>query len=134
MQLSSSPLNSAFSPDHLYVLQLVRHKMEAWNKLNHRYDTIRSQIIKLHNFPWINVFSCFPLWFVLLRAQCFHSISNPFWFCKDSADRCDWSLPLTHALMCSPCTDNFFSAPRNLYLVGQVLPKLKLNFEPWHWN
>ena len=102
MRLSSLPPNSAFLPDHPYVLQLVRHETEAWNnKFNRKYDTIRIQRIKLHHFPCIFVcrICCFTLWFLRTWAQCLHSIPNPFQFCKDSADMCEWKLPLKHMLL-----------------------------------
>lgn len=96
MRLSSSPLNSAFLPDHPYVLQLVRHETEAWNnKFNRRYDTIRIQRIKLHHFPCISVcLICrFPLWFLRTRCVTRSSMStfhpSPFRFCEDSADTSD---------------------------------------------
>ena len=95
MRLNSSPLNSAFSPAHPYVLQQVRPKTETWNnKLNRRYDTFRLQTIKLHHFPWISV--CFICRFSLRLTHCFHSFPYPFRFFNDSADRCEWRLPLKH--------------------------------------
>ena len=100
--LSSSPFNSAFSPDHPYVLQLVRQEMEAWNnKLNCRYATIRLQTIKLYHFHWIRVcFICgFPLWFLWTQSSMFPFHPRPFSVLQDSADRCKWRLPIKHMLL-----------------------------------
>ena len=126
MRLNSSPLNSAFSPDHPYVLQQIRHETEAWNNIsNRRYDRFRLQTIKLYHFHWISV--CFICRFPLRLTHSLHSFPYPFRFFNDSADRCEWSLPFKRVRL----GEGVHRAPRNLHLVAQVLPNPKINFEPW---
>lgn len=106
MWLSSLLLNSVFLPDHPCALQLVRHETKAWNnKFNCRYDTIRLQTIRLQYINFFEsacvLFVVFPCGFLELRAQCFHSTPDPFWFYKDSPDRCECRPPLKHVLLCN---------------------------------
>ena len=92
--------------DRPYVLRLVRHETEAWNnKFKGRNNTTSLQIIKFHHFPCISVcfIGRFPLWFLRTRrsisSRRFHSITDSFRFFKDSADTCEWRLPLKHVLL-----------------------------------